>query len=93
MVQEHLFEPFVTTKSFGHLGLGLALASEIVRALDGTLSVSSCEGLGTTVLFSLPSLKAAEAIDRSASPLANESLSPDDSWIVVKPVAPHRTVS
>jgi signal transduction histidine kinase len=60
-VQEHLFEPFVTTKPFGHLGLGLALASELVRAQGGTLTLSSCPGLGTTVVFAFPALEA-EAI-------------------------------
>jgi signal transduction histidine kinase len=60
-VQDHLFEPFLTTKSFGHLGLGLALASELVRAQDGTLAVSSSPGLGTTVTFSFPAFKATEA--------------------------------
>jgi signal transduction histidine kinase len=53
-VRKRLFEPFVTTKSFGHLGLGLALARELVQAQDGTLTLSSSEGIGTTVVFSLP---------------------------------------
>jgi signal transduction histidine kinase len=60
-VQERLFEPFVTTKPFGHLGLGLALAHDLVRARDGTLTVSSSEGIGTTVVFSFPLLVAADA--------------------------------
>jgi two-component system, sporulation sensor kinase B len=55
-VQEHLFEPFVTTKAFPHLGLGLVVASELVRAQDGVLTLSSCPGLGTTVLFTFPML-------------------------------------
>jgi signal transduction histidine kinase len=59
-IQAHLFEPFVTSKSFGHLGLGLTLASELVQALNGTLSLSSCSGVGTTVLFAFPALKTAE---------------------------------
>jgi signal transduction histidine kinase len=56
-VQDQLFEPFLTTKPFGHLGLGLALASELVRAQGGILSVFSCPGLGTTVVFNFPAFK------------------------------------
>jgi signal transduction histidine kinase len=59
-VQDQLFEPFLTTKPFGHLGLGLALASELVRAQGGTLTVFSCPGLGTTVVFNFPSFKDAD---------------------------------
>jgi signal transduction histidine kinase len=59
-VLDHLFEPFVSTKSFGHLGLGLSLAHELVRSLDGTLVVSSCPGAGTTVLLSFPALKTSD---------------------------------
>jgi signal transduction histidine kinase len=59
-IQDHLFEPFLTTKEFGHLGLGLALAADLARVMDGTVTVSSCMGAGTTVLFSFPALKAAD---------------------------------
>jgi signal transduction histidine kinase len=59
-VLEHLFEPFVTTKSFSHLGIGLALASELVQALDGTLTISSGPGIGTTALFSFPTWRATD---------------------------------
>jgi signal transduction histidine kinase len=66
-VQRHLFEPFVTTKTFPHLGLGLALAAELVRAQDGSLTLSSSPGLGTTVLFTFA---AAGAEDAEARPSA-----------------------
>jgi signal transduction histidine kinase len=59
-IEEHLFEPFVSTKSFGHSGLGLTLANELVRAQSGTLTISSCPGAGTTVLFSFPAYRPAE---------------------------------
>jgi signal transduction histidine kinase len=65
-VQARLFEPFVTTKSFGHLGLGLHLASELVRAQNGTLNLSSSPGIGTTVLFSFPALTPADHEPRTA---------------------------
>src|SRR5262245_31741430 len=49
-----LFEPFWTTKSGGHLGLGLALCRETVEALGGSVQVSSAAGQGTTVALSFP---------------------------------------
>jgi two-component system, cell cycle sensor histidine kinase and response regulator CckA len=73
-VRERLFEPFVTTKSFGHLGLGLALAHELVRAQDGTLTVSSSTGIGTTVVFSFPRLEQSEA--DTSRPLRREQCQP-----------------
>jgi signal transduction histidine kinase len=52
--RRHLFEPYFTTKSFGHLGLGLALCRDMVEAQGGALHVSSAEGSGTTVTLSFP---------------------------------------
>jgi len=66
-VQDHLFEPFVTTKPFPHLGLGLVLASELVRAQDGALTVSSSPGFGTTVSLAFPAARVADADVRSVS--------------------------
>jgi two-component system sensor histidine kinase VicK len=42
------------TRSFGGLGLGLALASRIARAHGGELEISSTSGLGTTVTLVVP---------------------------------------
>jgi signal transduction histidine kinase len=53
-VRDHLFEPFLTTKFTGHLGLGLVLCRQLVEAQGGTLDVRSMEGQGTTVTFSFP---------------------------------------
>ena len=50
---EHLFEPFVTTKTQG-LGVGLSVSTGIVEAHGGKLRVDSTIGIGATFYFSLP---------------------------------------
>lgn len=56
-VQEHIFEPFYTTKPFGEgSGLGLAMVHGIVRAHGGTVRVNAAVGRGATFLIYLPSL-------------------------------------
>jgi signal transduction histidine kinase len=59
-VQGRLFEPFVTTKALGHLGLGLALCRELLQAQGGEVRVVSVAGQGTVVSLSLPALAPAE---------------------------------
>lgn len=50
----HLFERFVTAKSLGHLGIGLALCRDVIEAQGGALHVAGAEGHGTTVTLSFP---------------------------------------
>jgi signal transduction histidine kinase len=53
-VRERALEPFQTTKGPKTRGLGLAVAHGIVTRHGGRLSIDSVEGLGTSVLVSLP---------------------------------------
>jgi PAS domain S-box-containing protein len=52
-VLAHAFEPFYTTKNDGS-GLGLTIASQIVRDHDGEIRIETKEGVGTTVSLRLP---------------------------------------
>jgi signal transduction histidine kinase len=51
--EKRIFDPFYTTKENG-VGLGLAIAHEIILAHGGEIRVTSAEGKGTTVEILLP---------------------------------------
>ncbi|HEY4542715.1 MAG TPA: ATP-binding protein, partial [Noviherbaspirillum sp.] len=54
-VRQHLFEPFFTTKPSGKgLGLGLAISSSIVQAMNGTLSARNHADGGAEFILRLP---------------------------------------
>jgi len=51
-IQEHIFEPFVTTRQKG-TGLGLAITKQIVNAHKGSIRVESFAG-GTVFSVQIP---------------------------------------
>jgi two-component system C4-dicarboxylate transport sensor histidine kinase DctB len=54
-VAQHLFEPFFTTKASGKgLGLGLAISSSIVQAMEGQLTAGNHAGGGAEFVVRLP---------------------------------------
>lgn len=68
-VQDRIFEPFFTTKRSGEgTGMGLAVVHGIIAALQGTITVESEVGKGTTFHVVLPLLEqAAEQADTTAA--------------------------
>ncbi|MEM7327540.1 MAG: PAS domain S-box protein [Pseudomonadota bacterium] len=52
------------SKSHGGAGLGLAICQELASIMDGTISVSSAPGVGSTFTFSIP----VEAAEKQAQP-------------------------
>ncbi len=74
--QEHIFEPFYTTKVGGH-GLGLAATRGIVRTHHGAISLRSSPDLGTTFRILLP-----RAV-QTASPSVPENPPPSKTVLVV----------
>ncbi len=54
-IRGKIFEPFFTTKKMGEgTGIGLAVCSEIIQRYNGSLSVESEPGKGSTFTISLP---------------------------------------
>jgi signal transduction histidine kinase len=52
---DHIFDPFFTTKELGEgTGLGLSISFGIIQKHNGTISVTSKIGKGTTFKISLP---------------------------------------
>ena len=52
--EEHIFEPFYTTKTTGH-GLGLAVSRELAQSMGGTLSFQPGGARGATFILQLRS--------------------------------------
>jgi signal transduction histidine kinase/ActR/RegA family two-component response regulator/Flp pilus assembly protein TadD len=70
-VKSRLFDPFFTTKGKAGTGMGLAVSFGIVRRHNGSITVDSEVGRGTTFRISLP--VATQAMPRTAQANYSES--------------------
>src|SRR3712207_2024788 len=64
-VRSRVFDPFFTTKGKAGMGLGLAVGYGIIRRHEGTVSVESEPGRGTTFRIKLPVAQGALAVEPS----------------------------
>lgn len=69
--QQHLFDRFFRARGAGEkaipgTGLGLSIAQAIAHAHDGSISVTSTEGIGTTFRIELPLTRTVSALPASA---------------------------
>jgi CheY-like chemotaxis protein len=67
-VRRHCLEPFFTTKGDRGSGLGLGMVYGIVHRHDGTLTITSAPGSGTTISLGFPAAPDAAADVVAAAP-------------------------
>jgi putative PEP-CTERM system histidine kinase len=60
-IEQRLFKPFDTTKGNAGMGIGAFEAKQFIENIAGKISVSSCEGQGTTFTIKFPAQANIEA--------------------------------
>jgi two-component system cell cycle sensor histidine kinase/response regulator CckA len=83
-VKSHLFEPFFTTKRAGQgTGLGLATVYGIVQQNEGSISIDSEPGQGTTFTIYLPQYRGSSAAKEKRNP-TSAALRGNETILVVE---------
>jgi signal transduction histidine kinase/ActR/RegA family two-component response regulator len=75
-VRSRIFDPFFTTKGKAGLGLGLAVSYGIITRHEGTISVESEVGRGTTFVISVPVADTSAAAGRVVKDLLDAPAPP-----------------
>ncbi len=84
---DHVFDDFVTgdtsyARDAGGTGLGLGIVHRFVDALDGTITVDSVVGEGSTFLLELPTTQAQPQVEDAAAPPVDLVTDPQNILIV-----------
>ena len=93
-VQKRIFEPFYTTKGVGQgTGLGLSTVYGNMKQNQGTITVYSEEGHGTTFKLYFPKINKDENIEASASSNEHETTGGSETILLVEDEERVRTVA
>lgn len=69
--QEHIFDAFISTSRVGEgTGLGLSMAKTFIEELQGTLTINSMPGRGSTFTINIPLEETADAATSEDNPAA-----------------------
>ncbi|KAG5953598.1 hypothetical protein E4U53_004554 [Claviceps sorghi] len=71
-MQKRVFEPFVQvdsslSKKFGGTGLGLSICSQLAKLMDGSITCTSTEGVGSTFSLQIPLRHVKDRVPSTAS--------------------------
>jgi signal transduction histidine kinase/CheY-like chemotaxis protein/PAS domain-containing protein len=78
-----IFDPFFTTKNDKGMGLGLATVKKIIEDSQGSIEVSSQEGISTEIAITLPSLEQTVEEDKSPYITGNDPVVVDSGTILI----------
>lgn len=83
-LQEKVFEPFIQgdqtlSRSYGGTGLGLSICRQLAKMMQGTLTLKSTLGQGSTFTFTVPLRQTGEIIvpDEEMEEFCNDVFNPD----------------
>ena len=84
---DHVFDDFITgdtsyARAVSGTGLGLGIVRRFVAALDGTITVDSVVGEGSTFMLELPTTMAAPQVEETAQPLVDQATAAQKVLIV-----------